>query len=183
MYSTVIGIAGGSGSGKTTVAEKVYAEETLTQFQDKQDPELIYKEATLNGTLNVVYNENDGFYHVDSNDGYLLLAKISEPCPYMDRAFSKVNKETLENEGILSVTGIVVDNGKKDYSEFVQEYEKYCNSDGVYPVTQELKTFLELLIKKEFYFDERRGNWIGGQLDYIAIKELQWLFPACYYAN
>ena len=158
------------------IAEKVYAEETLTKYPNNENKELIYKEAELNGTLNVVYNEEDKFYHVDSKDGYVLLAKISEPCPYLDRPFSKVNPQTGENEGILSVTGIVVDNGKKDYAEFVKEYEKYCNEDGVYPVTQEMKTFLELYFLKI-------QDWVISTSETVVDEESGWLFACGYYAN
>ena len=161
-------------------AEEIHVTETLTQYQDKASNELIYKEAALNGLTTVVYNEDDGFYHVDSLDGYVLLAKISEPCPYLDKAFSKTNAETGENEGILGVTGLVVDNGQKDYSNFIKEYERYCNSDGLYPVTEELKVFLE-------YYYAGNKDWIGKQVEYYnpqAIDdECGWMFACGYYAN
>lgn len=157
-------------------AEIVKVEETLTQFVDNNNTDYIYKEAKLNGLTNVIYNENDGYYHVDSVDGYVLVAKISEPCPYLDRAFSKVNKDTGENEGILATTSIILDNGTKDYSNFVKEYEKYCNSDGVYPVTNELKTFLE-------YYYLNNKDWITSLSQEVVVDEYGWLFACGYYAN
>ena len=157
-------------------AEIIEVEENLTQFADNTSSEIVYVDAKINGLTEAVYNEEDGYYHVDSADGYVLVAKISEPCPYLDRAFSKVNENTGENEGILATTAIVVDNGTKDYSNFVQEYEKYCNSDGVYPVTNELKTFLE-------YYYLNIKDWISSSSQEVINDEYGWLFACGYYAN
>ena len=157
-------------------AQIINVEEKLTQFEDNTSSDLIYLDAKLNGLTNVFYNENDGFYHVDNENGYVLVAKISEPCPYLDKAFSKVNENSGENEGILATTSIIVDNGTKDYSNFVREYEKYCNNDGVYPVTNELKTFLE-------YYYLNIKDWIISQSLDVVDDEYGWLFACGYYAN
>ena len=75
-------------------AENVAVTSTLSQFPEGLEDN-IYVSAPIDGTLTVVYNETDGFYHVDTKDGYVLTAKISVPCtPYLDKAFSKYNEET-----------------------------------------------------------------------------------------
>ena len=101
------------------------------------------------------------------------------PCtPYLDRAFSKYNEETQLNEGIVGERNIILDHGTKDYSNFIKEYEKYCNSDGVYGVTEELKTFLT------HYFEENE-QWIESCLtsSQVLSSEDGWLFACGYYAD
>lgn len=161
---------------RTPVTE-VDVTSTLTKYAEKPS-DYVYVDAPIDGTLTTVYNEEDGFYHVDSKDGYVLTAKISEPCNYLDKAFSKVNEETQVNEGIVGERNIILDSGKKDYSKLVKEYEKYCNSDGVYGVTEELKVFLEL-------YYEANKQWIESQLPSSAIllDEAGWLFACGYYAD
>lgn len=159
-------------------AEVISVQEKLSQFPEK-NPEYIWIDSKINGVDTVVYNEEDGFYHVDTKDGYVLTAKISTPCNYLDRPFTKVVEDAegnKSNEGIVGLTGIVLDNGKKDYTTFIQEYEKYCNSDGVYGVTEELKTFLDLYFKNS-------KDWITSLSQTVVEDEAGWLFACGYYAD
>ena len=153
----------------------VYPSRTLTKYEDNTTSAKL-ESIPMDGSVNVVYNEATDRYHVNDINGPLVLIKLNVPCDYIDTALSEIEEKS-------GVKFYLLKNGKENYSEFVKAYSNACNNDGVYPANTDLKTFLELLIKKEFYFDEKRGNWIGGQLDYVAVKELQWLFPACYYAN
>lgn len=155
--------------------EEVKVKAELSKYPDAKEDD-VYKEMPLDGTIDAFYSETDGFYHAKSIDGPILLAKISEPCPYMDKAFSKVNEETGANEGIVSVTGIVLDNGKKDYTNFVQEYEEYCNSDGVYGVNQELKTFLE-------YYYLSIEQWLSSTSQTVVDPESGWMFACGFYTD
>lgn len=148
--------------------------ETLSNYPECPEG-YVWKDSLLSGLEQAFYNEEDGFYHVGSKDGYVITAKISEPCLYMDRAFSKYNETTKENEGIVGLTGIVLDNGTKDYTKFVQEYEKFCNSDGVYGVTEELKSFLN-------YYYLNSKDWIVSNSETVVDDESGWMFACGYYA-
>lgn len=160
-------------------ADVVDVQETLSQYPEKP-AEYVWLDSKLNGLDTVVYNEEDGFYHVGTKDGYVLTAKISATCePYLDRPFSKVTVDESgaeKNEGIVGLTGIVLANGTKDYTSFVQEYEKYCNSDGVYGVTEELKTFLEL------YFQNSK-DWIISVSEKVVDESSGWMFACGYYVD
>ena len=58
-------------------------------------------------------------------------------------------------------------------------YTKYVNKDGVYPLTQELKDFLEVFCK-----DEYNAYNIKVQLGSTDVKPANyWLFPCYYYAD
>ena len=157
--------------------ENVAVTESLSQYPDKKADE-VWVNAEINGLLTAVYNEEDGFYHVGSKNGYILTAYISEPCLYLDKAFTHFNEETNVNEGIVGERDIILDNGTKNYTKFLEEYEKYCNSDGVYGVTEELKVFLE----NYFYANKA---WIESCLSSTQVldDESGWMFACGYYAD
>ena len=146
---------------------EVKVTETLTKCSDA-DEDKVWKDCQINGLDTVVYNETDGKYHLGSEDGYVLYAKIAQPCAYIDKAFTEI-----QDSGNSALT---LDNGTKDYTNFIDTYAEYCNSDGVYPVTNELKTFLEL------YFISSEA-WITSISETIIDKECGWLFAVGYYAN
>ena len=157
--------------------EEVKVTSALSAYPNKP-ANYVWVDAPIDGTLNVVYSEDDGFYHVDDKDGYILTAKISEPCLYLDKAFSKTDEETQLNEGIVGERNIILVNGTKDYSKFIMEYEKYCNSDGVYGVTEELKVFLE-----DYFYANKA--WIESCLSSTQVldDESGWMFACGYYAD
>ena len=139
--------------------------EELTQF-----PELdgTLTSCLMDGTVNPVYNEEDRFYHANSKDGAIIVAKISKPCEYLDKSFS-----TIQDAGNSSLTL----NNKYDYTDFIAQYAEVCNSKGVYGVTEELMLFLHRYQSSHRYFGST--GWVSGQLDYEPVEEFYWLF-ACY---
>ncbi len=63
-------------------------------------------------------------------------------------------------------------------------YFGYCNSDGVAPVTEELKEFLQLFSESQRYFADGEG-WIenNGTLNIDAYEDSQWLWACGYYVE
>ena len=149
------------------IAEEVAVTETLTKCEEA-DPELIWKDCQINGLEQAVYNEETKAYHLGSTDGYKLYVKITEPCIYIDKAFS-----VIQDSGNSALT---LDNGTKDYTNFIATYAENCNSDGVYPLTKELKTFLEL-------YYQSISSWLFSVCETVIDEEWAWLFAAGYYAN
>lgn len=139
--------------------------EDLKQFPDLDGS---LKSCMMDGTINPVFNEEDRFYHANSKDGAIIVAKISKPCEYIDKSFS-----TIQDAGNSSLTL----NNKYDYTDFIAQYAEVCNSDGVYGVTEELMLFLHRYQSTHRYFGA--GGWVSGQIDYTASEEFYWLF-ACY---
>lgn len=60
-------------------------------------------------------------------------------------------------------------------------YYDYCNSDGMAPVTDELKEFLQAFSVAQALFYDGLG-WIDGGGRYDAYEDSQWLFACAYYA-
>lgn len=60
-------------------------------------------------------------------------------------------------------------------------YADYCNSDGVYPVTQELKDFLQAFSISQSLFFDGNGHVETHALKVYAGEADQWLFACGYY--
>ena len=160
-------------------------------------------------------NEDDGFYHLYNEetgkyDGPILYAKVRKmsrffgmytpqgsPLPY-EIAF--VGGYASDDPGAYAgVVGIespgnqmlhAMSEGTEDYSEFIASYAAYIhqetNPDGVYPVTEDLRIFLQKFAVSGRYFMDGNG-WAEtnaeaelGYRIYSSEKD-QWLFACCYY--
>lgn len=128
-------------------------------------------------------NEEDGFYHLYNNstgkyDGPTLYAKISQDSEVII-AEGGINwgfKWHAQNGGKIN---LLID-GKK-YYDFIDSYIAHCNSDGVHPVTQELRDFFMAYSCREPLFMDGNG-WAETGASLRSSEENQWLFCSGYYA-
>lgn len=134
------------------------------------------------GTYKFVFNKNDGFYHLNSENGPLVLVRLAEDCDYiacfqtmLDR--SGVSKYFFDEDGEFVK--------KESYSECLFEYLEYVDEvEGVYPLTEDLK-----------YIIQQRGEYVGwwniesagyifkdaaGNNDGTINAEIAWLLMCCY---
>lgn len=131
---------------------------------------------------NLVLNEEDGFYHLDSADGPLVYAKLGVNSGYLDSI-----QTILDSSGIVKYTfdenGAFVE--KVSYTECLMQYIACMDeASGLYPLTQDL-----------MYIFQQRGEYVGWwQADgdfYLFIddngmpipginSDIAWLFLCCY---
>lgn len=116
-----------------------------------------------------VYNETDGYYHVNSENGALLLADIQYGT-YWNSSVSIYQ---------LGYTGYCVFEGY-DYGDLIDDYAWLAvNSDvGYTPVTEELRYLLELItVHSEFGKGgyDKNGNTDGSG------ENIEWLEMCVYY--
>lgn len=117
-------------------------------------------------TVNLVYNEEDKYYHVNSVNGPLLLADImGEETTYYD---------STSIYDMIFAELFAFDN--KDYSSKMKDYAtwSYNNDFGMTPVTEELKN---ILIEFTAYY-YKKANEIN---DDFKTYDNQWLDICCYY--
>lgn len=119
---------------------------------------------------NIFYNEADDYYHVNDINGPLLYAKLG------------VDSEILQTDSGRGFLDPLVDLKflRKDYYEFMDYYVEYSNSDGVHPVTAELKEFLFDYACNQRYFNDGYG-W-AELMGLNSNEENQWLFNCGYYS-
>lgn len=107
---------------------------------------------------NPVYNEEDGYYHVDKVDGPLILASLLRSTYW--------NEYTLLD---IAQNGLLTDVNGKDYTEIITRYAGYAVNGGyeLVPVTQELKEALDA---------------IGQAYPMAGFGSKEWLFMCHYYS-
>lgn len=99
---------------------------------------------------NLVLNKQDGFYHLNSEDGPLVVVFLAED---PTEAYVPCFKNILDRSGVSKY--VFDENGecteKISYSECLLEYIEFADEEtGVYPLTEDLKTIIQ-----------ERGNYVG----------------------
>ena len=142
-------------------------------------------------TYNLVRNETDGFYHLNSAEGPLVLVKIGKTDA--DSQGDSKNGYLAPFEAILEKTGIRCyfydENGKflkkEEYSDCVSLYiENVDKESGLYPLTDDLKYIIWQQgvqsgwwnsESETYLFTDNNGNKVPG-----INNEIAWLFMCRY---
>ncbi len=133
-------------------------------------------------SYNLVYNEFDGYYHLNSEDGPLVYVYLTE-----DPAYLPCFKNILDRSGVVKYffdeDGNFVK--KESYSELLLQYIEVADEEtGVYPLTEDLKYMIQQRgnyvgwwdkESPDFIFKDATGNPVEGLNPDIA-----WLFMCCY---
>lgn len=136
---------------------------------------IIDVEDTGNNSLTIYVDE-------DRRDYALMLQGY-------DLAYYKWLSGVRSNNPNLSEAEIAANRTPGDGSylgyEDVKGYNDYVNSDGMYPVTEELKEFFQLFAEAQLLFMDGNG-WVEEQVfngyHYDAYDDSMWLFACAYYA-
>lgn len=174
-------------------AEKTLADEEwtiykktveLSQYTLPAGKSLVDFDITSTTDYKLVLNENDGFYHLNSANGPLVVVYLTEDptVPYLP-CFKNVLDRSGVSKYVFDENGEFVE--KVSYSECLLEYIEYADeATGVYPLTEDLKT---IIIERgkyvgwwdsespSFIFNDAGGNPIAG-----LNTENAWLFMCAY---
>ncbi len=130
----------------------------------------------------LVYNETDGFYHLDSADGPLVLVRLDEDSDYiasfgtmLDR--SGISKYFYDDKGEFVK--------KESYSECLMEYLECVDLDeGVYPMTEDLKYIIQQRGEHVGWWNPDSAGYIFKDIDGNNLPdinhEIAWLLMSCY---
>lgn len=146
------------------------APENLTQ-QTAQSGSLTLM--NVDGSLAAVLGD-DGYYHVGSKTGPVLYANLTKTLTRVgELSIIDLGSDKNPNAQTAFIFYEYEDGELKaiyDYSEFLKEYAKNVNSDGVYPVDGDLYTFLQIFATK------------GQMAESVSAGAYAWLLPCQYYA-
>ena len=155
----------------------------LTEYSLPEGAEIKEFDLTAStDTYELVFNDEDGFYHLDSKDGPLVLVRLAEDCDYiacfatmLDR--SGVSKYFYDEDGNFEK--------KVSYSECLLEYIEYVDEDeGVYPLTEDLKHIIQQRGEYVGWWDEESPSYIFKDIDGNNLTdintEIAWLLMCCY---
>ena len=190
-----------AGQDKTT---DVTVTETLSQFDKPADKELCG--VPLDGTANLVKNGNYYYYndkqvvvnitgYLDSDrfydSGMLAYLDSTEQGPPAKYTYNQAEEDQADDildyqKFLRGFTYEEYASGKlglmppEDISTEVY-YAKYVNEDGVYPLTEELQTFLKHFYMANATWIDSLDNPFFAQLPADTAKGCEWMFPLYYY--
>lgn len=126
-----------------------------------------------------VYNAADGFYHVGTADGPVILVKLSVDSEYL-ASFKKIMETTQFSGYVYAENGDLL--AKKNYHGMMEKYIEAAGDLGVYPLTPYLKDAITTVGNAWGWYTEGGANNIfTGKLTAPVITENAYLFACCYY--
>ena len=134
---------------------------------------------------NLVLNESDNYYHLNSADGPLVLAVIGNGAT--DYEYLPPFQTILDKQGLRRY--FYDDNGdfqrKEEYSECVLKYiENVDEASGLYPLTKDLMYVIQQVGVQMGWFDENGHGYLfldqNGEKVIGVNNEISWLFMCRY---
>ena len=130
----------------------------------------------------LVLNENDGFYHLDSADGPLVLVRLSGELEYM-ATYATILDRTGVVKYFYDEKGEFI--RKENYTDCLLEYIPNADeTEGVYPMTEDLKYIIQQSGDHSGWWDVNGYGYIfkdeGGNNVPGINADIAWLFMCCY---
>ena len=197
----VLGVDAGDSAGCVLTIERTgepeynVAEEPWTVYQATTElkPYTLPAGASLQSfdltaaadAYSLVLNETDGFYHLNTADGPLVLMNLGEDGQYLD-CFKTILDHTGVQRYFFDENGDFVK--KESYSECLLQYMEHMDPDkGVYPLTEDLKYIVQMEGDDSGWYDPDNALYLFKDLNGTNIpginEEISWLFMCCYIAN
>lgn len=166
----------------------VQADKNAVKVDNYVNSEFIDFDVT-NSELKAVYNENDGYYHLNTVDGPVIYVRINTA-----RIESSSETETIytflpsfvEMCGTDRLCKYFYEDGKvvlkESYNDMFYQYEKIAGTLGLYPLNEQLATAIKNIGEHKGWFDFDSEIHIFGEMVTSVVKENAWLF-ACVYEN
>lgn len=133
----------------------------------------------------LVYNQNDGFYHLDTEDGPVVFVRLAKDPSYV-ACYKTILDKTGVNKYFYDENGEFAK--KESYSECLLEYIECADEEeGVYPLTEDLKYIIQQHGGYVGWFNAEGNNYIFKNQDGNPVvgvnSEISWLFMCCYISN
>ncbi len=113
---------------------------------------------------------SDGYYHVNSADGPVLLVNLARENTYLGTSFLQVNGLSVKNELTVSFVVDALHQTHIYYENMLEQYGALCNADGYYMVNEQLYTFLV--------------DWVEQHVDSMdknGLDKIHAILPLCGY--
>lgn len=155
----------------------------LKPFTLEKGTALVDFDLTAEG-YTLVLNTTDGFYHLDTADGPVVLMRLGVDSKYL-ASFKTILDHTGVNRYFFDETGAFVK--KESYSECLMKYLSVMDPEaGVYPLTEDLRYILTQEGEDSGWWDPENSLYLFVDDARIPVKginhEIAWLFMCCYAA-
>lgn len=134
-------------------------------------------------SLTVVYNSDDGYYHLGTADGPLMLLRVSTPSAYLEHfSFKSLCESTYFACYIYDEDGTF--KSKTSYHDMMLKYIDAADTKyGVVPLDKNLEEAIRNYGAYHNWFDFSSQNNLFGDLASTVKEENAWLFATCYVAG
>ncbi len=124
----------------------------------------------------LVYNEADGYYHLDSKNGPVVYLRFNDKAPYI--SFMDILSHYHIGAYLYDNSGNFLK--KEEYTECVQNYVNNMDStNGVYPLTKDLEYILKQYGQHQGWWDPNGPTYLFDELPDVNL-DLAWMFALCY---
>ena len=178
---------------RTGDPEKTLAEEEWTIYKKTVElskytlpagKSLVDFDITSATKYNLVLNKADGFYHLNNENGPLVVVYLAEDptVPYLP-CFKNILDRSGVSKYVFDADGNFVE--KVSYSECLLEYIEFADdATGVYPLTEDLKTIIQERGEYVGWWDSTSPSFIFKDTADMPIPGLNvdnaWLFMCAY---
>lgn len=141
-------------------------------------------------SLKVVFNENDGYYHLNTVDGPIIYIRITnaviESTTSTETIYKYLPALTVMCETDRLCKVFYDDDGKvilkESYNELLKQYGALCGAQGLYPLNAQLATVIKNIGEHKGWYNLNSELHIFGDSAASVVSENAWLF-ACVYEN
>lgn len=167
----------------------VQADKSATKKENFVNSEFVDFDVT-NKDLSAVYNEKDGYYHLNTEDGPIIYIRISSAVVESTTSEETIYKY-LPSFLVMCETGrlgkvfynedgvIVL---KESYNEMLKQYGALCGSEGMYPLNKQLADAVKNIGEHNGWYNLDSEFHIFRDNAVNVVEENAWLF-ACAYEN
>ncbi len=129
-------------------------------------------------SLTIVFNESDGYYHLGSATGPLVLVRISSESDYI-ASFTEMCETDRLGAYIYDENGKFL--RKESFNDLIAAYAEICDEVcGVCPLDKDLENMIKTVGGYKGWWNFSSGNHIFG--DSVVPEANAWLFACCYVA-
>ena len=150
--------------------------ETPSKAYTAGSGKLTYVDITAaSSAYTLVYNESDGYYHLGSATGPVMMVRLDLDAPYLSL------KDMVDNTGVkryfYNADGSFL--RKEDYTAYVIACVECMDTTyGTYPLTKDLKYILEGYGGSVGWYDSTSATYLFGTM--AVNEDIAWMFACCY---
>ena len=150
---------------------------TLTKFDPDFSLENLIALDITDPALTVVFNPQDGYYHLGSADGPIVLVRMTTTNNDRFASFTKMCETDRLGAYIYDENGNFV--RKESFNDLIAKYAEICDENsGVCPLDKDLEYMIKTVGNFKGWWNYEKGTQIFGDL--IVPEKNAWLFACCY---
>ena len=124
----------------------------------------------------LVYNESDGYYHLNSKSGPVVYVRFNDKAPHI--SFADILSKYHMGAYLYDNNGNFL--RKEEYTECMTQYVSNMDATaGVYPLTKDLEYIIKHYGEHQGWWDPNSPTYLFDELTGVNL-DLAWMFALCY---